>query len=156
MSLETVRTWPKSRDAEKRRLGAEWAKIMGRHVKWKTAFSHLVPIPQKSSSFQPKTFLSRIRQVLPRAFKKIDIRVDFAYKDPRPINLLQMGGFQIFVWNPGTGKVDKESLQAYLQHLPARMITLRIFSQDHSHDTVFAQAAEETLRKHWPELLHTS
>jgi hypothetical protein len=97
-----------------------------------------------------------MRQALPRKWRQTDIRVDFAYKDPRPINLLKMGGFQIFVWNPVTGNVDKESLQTYLQHLPARMITLRIFSQDHSQDNVLAQAAEETLRKHWPELLHHS
>ena len=151
--METVRTWPKSRNPQKRQLGAEWAKIIGRHVKWKTAFSLLLPIPQGSSSFQPQAFLSRMRQILPREFRRVEIRVDFAYKDPRPINLLQMGGFQIFVWNPSTGNVDKETLQAYLQHLPARMITLRIFSQDHSHDTLLAQAAEETLQKHWPGLL---
>jgi len=154
--METVRSWAKARNPEKRRLGAEWAKIMGRHVKWKTAFSLLVPIPQGSSSFQPRAFLSRMRQNLPGKWRQADIRVDFAYKDPRPINLLKMGGFQIFVWNPATGNVDKESLQTYLQHLPARMITLRIFSQDHSQDNVLAQAAEETLRKHWPELLHHS
>jgi hypothetical protein len=67
-----------------------------------------------------------------------------------------MGGFQIFVWNPATGNVDKESLQTHLQYLPARMITLRIFSEDHSHDEVLARAAEKTLKKHWPELLSQS
>ncbi len=154
--METVRSWPRSRQPEKRRLGHEWAQIMGRHVKWKTAFSLLVPIPQGSSSFQAQIFLSRMRQALPRKWRQIDIRVDFAYKDPRPINLLQMGGFQIFVWNPTTGNIDKEGLHTYLQHLPARMITLRVFSQDHSQDTLLSEAAEKTLKKHWPELLHSS
>ena len=151
--METVRTWPKARHPEKRRLGIEWTKIMSREVKWKTAFSLLVPIPQGSYSFQPQAFLSRMRQALPRKWRQTDIRVDFAYKDPRPINLLQMGGFQIFVWSPATGHIEKESLQTYLQHLPARMITLRIFCLDHSQDHILAQAAETTLRKHWPELL---
>ena len=154
--METVRAWARTRHSKKRQLGAEWAQIMGRHVKWKTAFSLLMPIPQGSSSFQPQAFLSRIRQTLPRKWRQTDIRVDFAYKDPRPINLLQMGGFQIFVWNPATGHIDKESLHTYLRHLPARMITLRIFSLDHLQDRVLAQAAEETLRKHWPELLYQS
>jgi len=36
------------------------------------------------------------------------------------------------------------------------MITLRIFSQDHSLDDVLTTAAEETLRRHWPELLNPS
>jgi len=154
--LETVRSWPKSRSPEKQRLGAEWAKIMGRHVKWKTAFSLLLPIPQGSSSFRPQDFLSRMRRIMPKKWRGTNIHVDFAYKDPRPINLLNMGGFQIFVWNPSTGSVEKESLHTYLQHLPARMITLRIFSQDHSLDEVLARAAEKTLQKHWPELLGQS
>ena len=97
-----------------------------------------------------------MHQALPRKWKHTDIRVDFAHKDPRPINLLGMGGFQIFVWNSSTGNVEKESLRSYLQHLPARMITLRIFSQDHSLDEVLATAAEETLRNYWPELLNSS
>ena len=154
--IETVRSWPRARSLKKRQLGAEWAKILGRHVKWKTAFSLLLPLPQGSSSFQPQTFLSRIRQVLPRKWRRTDIRVDFAYKDPRPINLLNMGGFQIFVWNPATDRVAKESLQTYLQHLPARMITLRVFSQDHSLDEALGEAAEKTLRMHWPKLLNPS
>jgi hypothetical protein len=154
--IETVRSWPKSRSLKKRQLGAEWAAILGRHVKWKTAFSVLLPIPQGSSSFQPQVFLSRIRQALPKKWRSTDIRVDFAHKDPRPINLLNMGGFQIFVWNPATGRIEKESLQTYLQHLPARMITLRVFSQDHSLDEVLGKAAEKTLRMHWPKLLHPS
>ncbi len=124
-------------------------------MKWKTAFSLMVPIPQESASFQPKTFLTRLRKSLPQKLRKIDIRVDIAYKDPRPVNLLQMGGFQIFVWNPSTGKVDKETLQTYLQHLPARMITLRIFSQDHEHDEALGNAAEKTLQDYWPELLRS-
>lgn len=154
--MENVRRWPASRNIQKRKLGTEWAKILGRHVKWKTAFSVLLPIPQKSTSLRPQEFLSRIRKILPRKSRQTDIRIDIAYKDPRPINLLNMGGFQIFVWNPLTGNVDKESLQTYLCHLPARMITLRIFSQDHLHDEVLGKAAEKTLRKHWPELFNPS
>ncbi len=152
--IESVRSWPKSRSLKKRQLGDEWAKILGRHVKWKTAFSLLLPIPQGSLSFQPKTFLSRIRQALPNKYRNAVIQVDFAHKDPRPINVLNMGGFQIFVWNPATGRVEKESLKTYLHHLPARMITLRVFSQDHYLDEILGEAAEKALKKHWPELLN--
>ena len=154
--LETVRSWPKARSQKKRRLGAEWAKLLGRQVKWKTAFSLLLPIPQGASSFQPQEFLSRLRQALPQQWRATDIRVDLAHKDPRPINLYNMGGFQIFVWNPSSGTIEKESLHTYLQHLPARMVTLRIFNQDHSLDDTLAKAAQETLQTHWPELLNAS
>jgi uncharacterized protein len=154
--LETVRSWKHTRSIRKRQLGMEWSKIIGRHVKWKAAFSTLLPITRMgSSSFQPQAFLTRMRQQLPPKFRREDIRVDFAHKDPRPINLLNMGGFQIFVWNPAKGIVEKDSLRKYLQYLPARMITLRIFSQDHSIDEILAKAAEATLRRHWPTLLKT-
>jgi hypothetical protein len=154
--LETVRTWKNARSIHKRQLGMEWGQIIGRHVKWKTAFSTLLPITQPaSSSFQPQKFLTRMRQLLPPQFHHQNFRVDFAHKDPRPMNLLNMGGFQIFVWNPNKGIVEKDSLQKYLQYLPARMVTLRIFSQDHSIDEILAKAAEETLRRHWPTLLKT-
>ena len=154
--IETVRTWKHARSVHKRQLGLEWNQIMGRHVKWKTAFSILLPITHSaSSSFQPQAFLARMRRLLPPKFRRQDIRVDFAHKDPRPINLLNMGGFQIFVWNPTKCVVEKDSLQKYLHYLPARMVTLRVFSQDHSIDEVLARAAEETLQRHWPTLLKT-
>jgi hypothetical protein len=155
--LETVRSWKHARSVHKRQLGMEWNQIIGRHVKWKTAFSTLLPIIQPaSSSFQPEVFLGRMRRLLPPKYRRQDIRVDFAHKDPRPINLLNMGNFQIFVWNPAKGTVEKDSLQKYLQYLPARMITLRVFSQDHSIDEILAKAAEETLQRHWPTLLQPS
>jgi uncharacterized protein len=155
--IETVRSWKHARSLHKRQLGMEWNHIIGRHVKWKTAFSTLLPILQPASiSFQPQVFLSRMRRLLPTKYRRQDIRVDFAHKDPRPINLLNMGNFQIFVWNPSKGTVEKDSLQKYFQYLPARMITLRVFSQDHSIDGILANAAEETLRRHWPTLLHPS
>ena len=152
--IETVRAWTHARSMHKRQLGMEWSQIIGRHVKWKTAFSTLLPIIQPaSSSFQPQVFLSRMRRLLPTQYRHQDIRIDFAHKDPRPINLLNMGNFQIFVWNPAKGTVEKDILQKYLQYLPARMITLRVFSQDHSIDEILAKAAEETLRRHWPSLI---
>ncbi len=152
--LETVRTWKNARSIDKRQLGMEWSQIIGRHVKWKTAFSTLLPIAQPaSSSFQPHAFLTRMRQLLPPKLRRQDIRVDFAYKDPRPINLLNMGGAQVFVWNSAKGIVEKDSLQKYLRYLPARMITLRIFSKDHSIDDILSKAAEEALQRHWPTLL---
>src|SRR5207249_7977113 len=37
--LETVRSWKKSRHAAQRRLGEEWALVLGRDVKWKMAYN---------------------------------------------------------------------------------------------------------------------
>ncbi len=153
--IETVRAWPKSRSPRKRQLGIEWAKILTRHVQWKTAFSRLLPIPPDSLPLDPRDLLSKIRQALPKQLRSVDIRIDLAHKDPRPVNLLNMGDFQIYVWNPSTNRNEKKSLQTYLKHLPARMITLRIFAQDHTLDEDLARAADKTLKKYWPTLSHT-
>ncbi len=154
--LETVRSWTKARSAEKRLLGSEWAAILDRKIKWKAAFQTLLPLPPISTSFQPKQFSKFMRSRLPKSLRQKEFRVDLAHKDPRPINVLNMGGFQIFVWNPRTHVIEKESLETYLQHLPARMVTLRVFSLDHSDDAILANAARETLETHWPQFVNPS
>ena len=68
-----------------------------------------------------------------------------AHKDPRPINLLNMGGFQIFVYDPSRRTVEKESLNKFLNYLPARMVQFRIFTLDHHADAELAKAAERVL-----------
>ncbi|MCA9481514.1 MAG: metal-dependent phosphohydrolase, partial [Nitrospira sp.] len=126
--LETVRTWTRSRSQVKRSLGSQWHQILIRHVRWKTAYSTLLELPHAETSFTPKAFHTLMRQRLPRTIRHLDFRVDFAHKDPRPLNLMNMGGFQIYVYNARNHVVEKESLDHYLDYLPARMITLRIFS----------------------------
>jgi len=153
--LETVRTWSRARSQEKRTLGEQWRHILIRQVRWKTAYSTLLEIPHGETSFTPKTFQTHMRQHLPRTIRHLDFRVDFAHKDPRPVNLMNMGGFQIFVYNAATQAVEKESLNHYLDYLPSRMITLRIFTEDHTHDALLGKAAAETLRNHWPKLAHS-
>ena len=153
--LETVRTWTRSRSQVKRSLGSQWHQILIRHVRWKTAYSTLLELPHAETSFTPKAFHTLMRQRLPRTIRHLDFRVDFAHKDPRPLNLMNMGGFQIYVYNARNHVVEKESLDHYLDYLPARMITLRIFSDNHTHDTVLGKAAEETLQAHWPNLAHS-
>ncbi len=153
--LETVRTWSRSRSKAKKALGEQWHHILNRHVRWKTAYSTLLEIPQHDSSFTPKTFFTQMRKRLSPTIRHVDFRVDFANKDPRPINLMNMGGFQIYVYNAGTHAVEKESLDHYLDYLPSRMVTLRIFTEDHTHDALLGKAAEETLKEHWPTLAHS-
>ena len=153
--LETVRTWSRSRSRTKRDLGEQWHHILIRHVRWKMAYSTLLEIPHTVTSFTPQAFHTQMRQRLPRPIRQLDFRVDFAHKDPRPVNLMNMGGFQIYVFNAGTGMVEKESLSHYLDYLPARMITLRVFTDNHQHDALLVKAAEDTLTDHWPDLAHS-
>ncbi len=154
--LESVRAWSTSRSKEKQKLGQEWNNILGRTVKWKMAFSALLPLPPSNSTLQPQTFLGRLQHCLPSRVLPKDFCVDFAHKDPRPINLLNMGNFQIYVYNSSTHLIEKDILQTYLRHLPARMVTIRIFSKNPEILSLLATAAKDTLRRYWPHVLQSS
>ena len=41
--IESVRQWPNQQNRIKKRLGKEWARILNRDVKWKMAYSTLLP-----------------------------------------------------------------------------------------------------------------
>lgn len=146
--LEQVRAWPTSRNRNKQRLGKEWAQILGRKVKWKMAHSALLSLRdnQAGGPAANSTLLeNKIRKKLPRSLVTTNFRVDIASKDTRPINVLNMGQFQIYVYDPATQAVEKETLRELFKFLPSRIIQLRIFSENHQADSALAQAAEKVL-----------
>jgi len=71
--------------------------------------------------------------------------VDMANQDPRPLNLFNMGEFQIYVYDPATKSVSKEALKEFFEYLPARIVQFRIFSKGHRTDAVLARTAERVL-----------
>lgn len=145
--IEAVRHWPRSRHKRKRALGLEWARILGRDVKWKMAYNTLLP----TGDDERRIFMDRrsvehsIREALPAHLRKLELRVDMANQDPRPINLLNMGEFQIYVYDPATGTVSKEALREFFDYLPARIMQFRVFAKDHHTDAALARAAEAVL-----------
>lgn len=146
--IETVRHWPKDRSKRKRALGQEWARILGRSVKWKMAYNALLPTrgDERGRTFMDRETLERrIRQALPGPLKPLEFRVDMANQDPRPVNLLNMGEFQIYVYDPATQQVSKEALKEFFDYLPARIVQLRIFAKDHRADADLARVAEKVL-----------
>ena len=146
--METVRHWPGERSKAKRALGREWARILGRDVKWKMAYNAFLPT---RGDERGRTFIDRrtvehhLRQALPPHLRKLDFRVDMANQDPRPLNLLNMGEFQIYVYDPATRSISKEALKEFFDYLPARIVQFRIFAKDHSTDAELARAAEKVL-----------
>ena len=146
--VESVRQWPHNRNRSKKGLGLEWARILNRDVKWKMAYSTLLPTPSDSRggmTINRNNVENAMRKALPRHLKKIEFRIDMAHKDPRPINLLNMGGFQIFVYDPSRRSVEKEPLKKFFDYLPAQMVQFRIFTLDHQADAELANAAEQAL-----------
>ena len=148
--IESVRTWPMSRNRSKKHLGLEWARILNRDVKWKMAYSTLLPPKTGNRDFTELTTQNlekHVRNCLPRKLRNIEFRIDMAQKDPRPLNLLNMGGFQIFVYEPARNRIEKESLKKFFDYLPAQLVQCRIFTRDHQVDSELATAAESTFRK---------
>ncbi|GJL53148.1 MAG: hypothetical protein NPIRA02_02800 [Nitrospirales bacterium] len=146
--IEAVRTWERGTHRVKKRLGREWARILMRDVKWKMAYTTLVSLPSNAKTrthVQSSRLDDHIRQALPPRLRRMKFWIDMAHQDPRPINLLNMGGFQIFVYDPSTRHVAKESLQTFFEHLPARMVQFRIYTHDHKADAELAQAAKHVL-----------
>ena len=147
--IETVRQWTRERDTMKKRLGQEWDGILRREIKWKMAYATLLPSPTHGrirKRFTPEILKARIRKALPSRFREIAFRVDMAHKDSRPINLLNMGGFQIFVYDPSTRRIEKERLQTFFEYLPARMVQFRLYAKTHTTDAALAKAAEKVLQ----------
>ncbi len=146
--IETVRGWTQARKKKLRQLGEEWEKVLGRTVKWKMAFHAELPIHDQQTSWnalRPEDLESQIRAKLPSSLQNLTFKIDMAIKDPRPLNLLNMGEFQIFVYDPATHTVEKEKLQEFFTFLPAQMVFLRIFSEHHRADKVLARIATKEL-----------
>ncbi|MGH7256554.1 MAG: HD domain-containing protein [Nitrospirales bacterium] len=146
--LETVRRWPKEKNKRKQALGREWDYILKRDIKWKMAYNALLPTrgDERGRMFMDRqTIEGQIRRLLPDHLKNLEFRVDMANQDPRPINLLNMGEFQIYVYDPATQAVSKEALKEFFDYLPARIVQFRIFAKDHRADADLARVAEKVL-----------
>jgi HD superfamily phosphohydrolase len=146
--LETVRQWPRSSDPTKQRLGNEWHQVLYRKTKWKTAYE--VRLPSRDNEwdrrpFDSELFERQIRLSLPSRLENLDFRVDMANKDGRPVNPLNMGNFQIYVYDPSTRTVSKAPLKDSLDFVPSRIAQLRIFALNHDTDSALSHAAKAAL-----------
>jgi uncharacterized protein len=146
--LEQVRHWTHSKSRSRQKLSREWSLVLGRDVKWKMAYDVTLPTRggERGRTFlNAKTVEDRIRKGLPASLKKLTLRVDMAHQDPRPLNPLSMGEFQIYVYDPSHRTVSKEALREFFDYIPAKILHCRIFTLDHKQDAAIARAAEQVL-----------
>lgn len=151
--LEEIRRWERSSDKQKRKLFGEWQLIFYRNVKWKMAYDVILPTRggERGRTFlDQETVERRIREKLPKNLKKLPLKVDMANQDPRPLNPLSMGEFQIYVYDPSTRSVSKEILREYFDFIPVKIVQCRIFTLHHEHDLLLAQIAESVLSQEVP------
>ncbi len=151
--LLTVGTWEQSPSSKKKALSQEWKRILQRDVKWKMAYDTTFSFEEKAGEGATKQYHLReadleteIRKALPVSLRQLPFRVDMATQDPRPMNPLEMGDRQIYVYNPSSQSVSKEALMEFIDTLPGTLTQCRIFAESHDYDVLLSQAAAEALK----------
>jgi len=146
--IERVRMWRDTEDPVKKTLYQEWARILGRNVKWKMAYDRTLSIRDIGWGrrfITPEELEKAIREKLPPDKQFIEFKVDMASQDPRPLNPLSMGDRQIYVYNPSTGEVSKEALREFFDYIPAKVVLCRLFAPSHEYDSLLSMAADKVL-----------
>lgn len=143
-----VQAWQKERDAQKRKLGQEWARLLSREVKWKMSFTaefSVDQMPRGVTFSRSEDYEREIRHQLPLALKKMPLRIDLATQDPRPLNPMMETEKRINIFNPATGLTSPEPLQEIYRFIPARVVHFRVFSLSHDHDEELAVATARAI-----------
>jgi hypothetical protein len=146
--LEEVRRWGADAGGVRGALGREWQRILGRDVKWKMAYDTVVStrdVADQTPRIDPGRLEEGIRERLPPALRALEFRVDLAAKDTRPLNPLNMGHKQIYVFDPSSNEVSTAALRDHFDYIPAKILHCRIFALDHHHDAALGEAAEAVL-----------
>ncbi len=145
--IQEVEQWQHAKDAVRKRLGREWARIISRQIKWKMAYATELTIDQAMRGMitftRPEQFEQAIRERLPRNIRTIEFRVDLATQDPRPINPVAEGNKRINIYNASTGVTSPEPLKEIFKYIPARIVHFRVFALSHTYDEELAVASEK-------------
>jgi HD superfamily phosphohydrolase len=146
--LENVSRWRTSK-GQNEALAREWGRILDRDIKWKMAYDRTLSLNELHygmALIQDTDWEKRIRASLPPSARDLVFRVDMASQDPRPESPFAMGKKQIYLFDPSTGAVAKESLSELFEFIPAKVVQFRVFALDHESDQLLAEVAEATLK----------
>jgi hypothetical protein len=145
--LEGVRRFATDADPAQRALGAEWAKILGREVKWRMAYDHTETMdePRGKKFWSARDLEGAIRRALPPAYADVPLRVDVARQDPRPLNPWTEETKKILIYDPATERASPQPVEDLFRYIPARVAHYRIFALDHAHDALLAAATRAAL-----------
>lgn len=148
--FETVRRWQGERSGSTRhRIAQAWQRLMDRQIEWKAVFETTLTLASadhlRAVDVGSERLEAYIREALPPSLRSLDLRVDMAMKDARPLNPLQMGSQQVYVYDPATRTVGKEALSRLLEWLPARIVQFRVFARSYEHASEVGRAVERVL-----------
>ena len=142
--LVDVGRWAESDDPELRELGLEWRRILCREVGWKMAversFNFHTTSAERTTIFsEPDLVLKRVRERLPAEIQDIPLNINVARHYHRPSGRLPAGG-QNWLLDPSAGEPQELHDDELFKALPLSFIIVRIYSQDHEHDTLLTAA----------------
>lgn len=148
--MEEVKKWLQDSDPNKIKLAKLWDKIFKRKIEWKMVFDETLsfnPYLSQNIIFGSDEFEKKIREKLPVNIRDTEICVDYAAQDGRPINPLNMGNKQIYIFNPNTKEISKEPLNKLFEYVPATVIKCRVFSKSYKNAKIISKVAQLAFRE---------
>ncbi len=155
--LEEVSRWRREKKGN-RTLAREWGRILDRDVKWKMAYDRTLSLKELdygTTSVEGTDWEKRIHDSLPPSARSVVFRVDMATQDPRPESPFAMGKKQIYIFDPISREIAKESLADIFEFIPSKVVQFRVFALDHENDQLLAETAEAALKSR-PSAIKTS
>ena len=146
--LSDVDRWAKGEgDAEQKELGAAWAAVVARKLKWRLIYqghTDARDIPSGALSVTREQFARELRERLPEKLRGIVFEVDVAAQESRAFNPM-IETSDILFYEPLEDRYQRSRVLDLFKRLPVRMALFRIFAHDESHRVELIKAANEVL-----------
>jgi len=134
-------------DARQRELGAAWADVVARRLKWKLIYqghTDARDIPSGALSATREQFAKQIRERLTKNLRDIVFEVDVAAQESRAFNpMTETAG--ILLYDPLEDSYQQSRVLDLFKRLPVRMALFRIFAHDETHRAELIRAANDVL-----------
>jgi len=146
--LTDVQRWGLGQgDAMQRELGAAWADVVARRLKWKLIYqghSDARDIPSGALNVTREQFARELRERLPAKLRNIVFEVDVAAQESRAFNPMTETA-DILLYEPLEDRYQQSRVLDLFKRLPVRMALFRIFAHDEAHRSDLIRAANEVL-----------
>jgi HD superfamily phosphohydrolase len=134
-------------DDRQRELGAAWADVVARRLKWKLIYQgHMDArdIPAGALSLTREQFARELRERLPVRLRDIVFEVDVAAQESRAFNPMTETA-DILIYEPLEDRYQQSRVLDLFRRLPVRMSLFRIFAHDEEHRSELIRAANQVL-----------
>jgi HD superfamily phosphohydrolase len=134
-------------DERQRELGAAWADVVARKLKWRLIYqghTDAREIPTGALTVTREQFAQQIRERLPKNLRDIVFEVDVAAQESRAFNPMTETA-DILLFDPLEDRYQQSRVLDLFKRLPVRMALFRIFAHDETHRAELIRAANEVL-----------